>query len=476
MRNGLDRINRKILFIAPSAYPLGGVATWLDYIVPGLREENWDVTLGLVEGKFHDVGVYLDVHPDNKVLRIPCGTGTHEGRIRQLLRTIGAARPDLVVAVNIGAVTEAVDRIRAMSRWTPHLAVTLHAIQADLVNSISAEVVDAVVCTNRLACEMVARTTSMVSDRIYYAPYGVDINPSVGRSEHWGDVLRIAYVGRLERGQKRIEDVKSVVDELEKRRIAYELMIVGGGPEEEWLQLQLSEAVSKGKVRFLGTLSSADLIDKVYGRADALLITSLWETGPIVAWEAMINRVAVVTSNFIGSGLEDSLKPSQNCLMFPIGDTVAAADCLEKLRDKTLYHHLISQGFSLAIHRYSKRTSIEQWNEALNRIVEKPPLPASRRQNNTMPTPAGRLDRFFGDQIGETIRELLGLKYDHSEAGGEWPHANLCSSIDNRAFLKLAESIDRTSERHHVWTSSNECSAIEDCDKSSSLKPSSNPK
>ena len=447
MRNGLNRINRKVLFIAPSAYPLGGVATRLDYIVPGLREETWDVTLGLVEGRFHDVGAYLDVHPDTRVLQIPCGTGTHEGRIRQLLRTISAAQPDLVVAVNIGAVTEAVNRIRATSRWTPHLAVTLHAIQANLVNAISAEVVDAVVCTNRLACEMVARTTSLITDRIYYAPCGVEINPSVGRSEDRSDVLRIAYVGRLERDQKRIEDVKSVVDELEKRRIAYELMIAGRGPEEEWLQLQLSEAVSKGKVRFLGTLSSADLVEKVYGRADALLITSLWETGPIVAWEAMINRVAVVTSNFIGSGLEDSLKPSQNCLMFPIGDAVAAADCLEKLRDKTVYHRLISEGLSLVISRYSKRASIEQWNEALSRIVEKPPLPALRKHNKTTRTSAGQLDRVFGNQVGETIRELVGVKYNHSEAGDEWPHANLCSSIDNRAFLKLAETVDRAHPR-----------------------------
>ena len=84
----MSAVTKHILFIAPSAYPLGGVATWLDYIVPGLRERDWNVTLGLVEGRFHDVDAYLDVHPDDQVLRIPYGTGTQEGRVRRLVRAI----------------------------------------------------------------------------------------------------------------------------------------------------------------------------------------------------------------------------------------------------------------------------------------------------------------------------------------------------------------------------------------------------
>ena len=104
-----------ILFIAPSAYPLGGVATWLDYLLPGLRAQGWNATLGLAEGRFHDVDVYLTVHPDDQVVRIPHRTGTQEGRVRQLIRTICAVRPDIVVAVNIADVAPAVDRLRAMS-------------------------------------------------------------------------------------------------------------------------------------------------------------------------------------------------------------------------------------------------------------------------------------------------------------------------------------------------------------------------
>ena len=251
-----------------------------------------------------------------------------------------------MVTVNIGDVAAAVDRIRILSQWSPRVAMTLHGLQADFIGSIGdyAGVLDAVVCTNRLACEMVARSTSVEPDRIYYAPYGVDMNDVAATEQRDSKgILRIAYVGRLERAQKRIEDLAAVVAELDRRGVAYELVIVGDGPDGEWLRGQLSDAAGSGRVRFLGTLAGNDLTEQVYSRVDALLITSLWETGPIVAWEAMANRVAVVTSAYIGSGLEGSLKPGDNCLMFPIGDAVAAADCLERLRDSGAAQSLASE-------------------------------------------------------------------------------------------------------------------------------------
>ncbi len=44
-----------LLVVAPSAYPLGGVATWLDDLVPGLERAGWRVTVGLTAGRHHDV-------------------------------------------------------------------------------------------------------------------------------------------------------------------------------------------------------------------------------------------------------------------------------------------------------------------------------------------------------------------------------------------------------------------------------------
>jgi len=446
------RTSRDILFIAPSAYPLGGVASWLDYIVPGLRDRDWNVTLGLVEGRFHDVDAYLDAHPDGQVLRIPCGTGTPEGRVRQLLRAVRNVRPHIVVAVNIVDVAPAIERIRVTSEWSPRLAISLHAVQADLIGSVQRceGVIDAVVCTNRLTCDLVAKLTSVVPCRIHYAPCGVNVNKVTPKERRASDgILKIAYVGRLERAQKRIEDIGAIAAELDRRGIDYELVIAGGGPDEEWLRVRLSDATSCARVRFLGALASVDLPEQVYSRADALLIMSPCETGPIVAWEAMANGVAVVTSAYIGSGLEGSLEPGENCLMFPVGDAAAAAECLERLRDQELRRRLLQGGFNLVARRYSMTVSIENWSATLEKITAKAPLsPPSPLLAHMMRMPsAGRLDRLFGTQVGETIRELLGFKYDHCEPGGEWPHTRHCSALAEEAFWQLAMSIDRNSRR-----------------------------
>src|SRR5262249_4833464 len=163
----------------------------------------------------------------------------------------------------------------------------------------------------------------------------------------------------------------AITTELDRRSIAYELHIAGSGPDEQWLHARLSGAVASDRVRFLGSLAGIDLVEQVYRQTDVLLITSLWETGPIVAWEAMVHGVAVVTSAYIGSGLEHSLAPGDNCLMFPIGDARAAVDCLERLQDKDLRRRLIRGGNDLVTRRYSTTLSIDRWNDVLSEIAAK---------------------------------------------------------------------------------------------------------
>ena len=91
----------RILFVAPSAYPLGGVQTWLDYLLPGLDALGWESTLGLTAGEFHDVDRYVKAHPGPRYISIRNPTGSREGRIRALEESIRAVAPDMVVSANI---------------------------------------------------------------------------------------------------------------------------------------------------------------------------------------------------------------------------------------------------------------------------------------------------------------------------------------------------------------------------------------
>src|SRR5262245_15161969 len=163
--------NGNILIVAPSAYPLGGVATWIDYIVPGLRQRGWRVTLGLTEGTLHNVDAYLTAHPMEGVIRIRNRTGTCEGRVQGLCHAITAVQPDIVASLNIVDVYSAVNRLKRKQSLPVRSVMTLHGLDAEYFEQIKRIVasLDGVIATNRLACKLTSSEAGLENCRIHYA-------------------------------------------------------------------------------------------------------------------------------------------------------------------------------------------------------------------------------------------------------------------------------------------------------------------
>src|SRR5262249_39908923 len=148
-------------------------------------------------------------------------------------------------------------------------------------------------------------------------------------------------------------------------------LIVGSGPEEAWLRSEFGSHVERGVVQFVGALSSND-VQRFYETIHVLLVTSQWETGPIVAWEAMAHGALVVTSAYIGSGLEGNLRHGENCLMYSLGDAAAAAECISKVHDTELRIRVISGAFDLAREKMTQERSIEYWSNCFADIKCQP--------------------------------------------------------------------------------------------------------
>ena len=430
-----------ILFIAPSAYPLGGVQTWLDYLLPGLANRSWRPVLGLTAGRFHDVGRYLAAHPWPDCVAIANPTGSAEGRIRTVIETIRRVRPHLVVSVNIPDVYAAVERLRARRETTPHVAMTNHSIESQYLSDARSwrHVLDGMIGTNRLTCRLAEEYAGLEGARVHYAPYGVECPSSPVRRTRNAGPLRIAYSGRLDEDQKRAGDIPAILDKLDALGVDYEFQVAGGGPSEAALRERLRSGIESGRVRFLGVLDPAALNERLYDWADVLLVTSFWETGPIVVWEAMARSLPVVSSRYIGSGLEGSLKEGDNCLLFPVGDVVAAAAQLRRATNPQLRAALAEHGHQLVSDRYTRECSVAIWDCCLRAILQQP-----RRENRAKPTPvapAGRLDRWLGTRLGESVRRVLGIRFAHASAGGEWPHTAAFGS-EEAVFLKTAVRLD----------------------------------
>ncbi len=431
----------RVLFVAPSAYPLGGVQVWLDYVLAGLRDAGWQVALALTAGRFHNVDRYLARHPFEPVYVVSAPTGTQSGRINALRDRFVAANPDIIVGVNIADVYLAAAAARGASGKDIRVVASLHGLQPDFLADLKAygETIDGVICTNQLARRLVVAHAGLPPDRVFYAPYGVEREAPLGETARQGSSLRLGFVGRLENEQKRLDDLIDIVAHARGEGLEVELLVAGAGPDEAAMRRRVGEKGLVSCVRFFGVLSPCEAREKIYRQCDALVITSHWETGPIVAWEAMINNVAVLTSAYVGSGAEGGLIDGVNCLMFPVGDVAAAVAKLRALFCDETRARLRDGGQNLVRERYTIEQSVAQWSTQLMAVLRAPTRPWS-----CPPTirQSGRLDRLFGVRWGEAIRRLSAREHPHLDPGGEWPHAYGRGAMSDADFWLEAGRLD----------------------------------
>lgn len=439
----------KVLVLAPSAYLLGGVQDWLANLVPGLRAGGLELTVVVPDGDHHRHGPYDQAYPALAAQPLANPSGSAEGRIRAIAALLGTLNPQLVLGVNLVDLYPAAQRARRQGQFDGQVVMTLHALQAEYFDDLRRHGagIDAVIATNQLACRLASQRGGMDPARVLYAPYGVPVPPWQAPGGDPAASLKLAWVGRLEQAQKRVHDLLPLLSALEALGIALQLSIAGDGEERPALERSLAPWIEAGTVRLLGHVDQRRLADQIYGHHHALVITSAWETGPIVAWQAMASGMAVVSSRYVGSGLEGALEHDATALLFPCGDGDAAAAQLARLRQGALLERLSTAGHALVAGRYSEKASLAAWRRALDQVAALPPLAAGPVE--AAPAPAGRLDRWLGQRRGEDLRQLLGQRFRHGSAGSEWPHSSGGGDrAAEAALLAAAGRLDHPGDPH----------------------------
>jgi hypothetical protein len=169
----------------------------------------------------------------------------------------------------------------------------------------------------------------------------------------------------------------------------------------------LSGRTGEGPVEWLGCLPRPALA-AAYAESDALLVTSVRESGPIVVWEAMAARSAARRLVAVrGSGLESALVDGVNCLLFDVCDTDGAARRSRRLaNDPALADQLRRNAFDLVQRPLLARRVRIGLGQRFRRVLDLPPLPTPPP---LPPAPApGRLDRWLGPAWAESLRALRG--------------------------------------------------------------------
>ena len=279
--NRQNNFNNRILIVAPAAYPLGGVAIWLDYLLNGLLNCEFDVHLALADGVFHDSESYSLHYPYAKTVRLGNPSGTQYGRVQAIISAVQEIDPGLLVSVNIPDVYRAARLLRADTHTDLKIVGTIHGLEPQIFRDIDhyADAIDGVVVTNRLTERMLIELSAIAEQQIYYAPYGVE--ESLVEREYDRHCLRLLYRGRIEESQKRCSDIVEIIKQLEQSQQNYVLRVAGDGPDKTKLLADLNEHASPERIKYLGALTAAELQSQGYGQSDILLLTSEWETGPI---------------------------------------------------------------------------------------------------------------------------------------------------------------------------------------------------
>jgi glycosyltransferase involved in cell wall biosynthesis len=431
----------KILFVAPSAYLLGGVQDWLYMLTLGLRQKGYEIQVAIPNDYYHNGIKYNDYYANIKAVFFSNLTGTSLGRINALSHLLVKTNANIIVGVNIGDIYKAYIKSYPQLSKTK-IVMTLHAIEADYLGDIGkySSILDAVITTNRLTQRIVQNLQLIESERIMYSPYGVEgiLHKAYSNT---ADHLRIAWVGRFTHQQKRILDLCNILQCLDKYEVPYTLSLAGDGPIKNKLRHDLSKWIKNGKARFVGLLNKNQL-EYFYTQNDILLITSEWETGPIVAWEAMLSGLVVVSSQFIGIASEKALVNDQTALLFPVGSAQLAAQQISRLLDPQLYQRIASSGKSMAASRYSLDASVTSWETAFLKIMEGQ---AKRKKTFKLPIfeTGGKVENLIGSQANEIIRSLIGRKGFCRDPGSEWPHSTYCHTNPESLFeyAKLLEQV-----------------------------------
>ena len=412
----------RLLVFAPSAYPLGGLATWLDGLMPELEARGWIVHLALPEGRTFDLDAYLRRHPWHRVHRLRNPSGTAYGRRRAIRSALESAPFDIALGVNFPDLYAVVDEQISEGARPIRTVFSLHGFVGGLFEDLARfrKVLTAVVATNRLAAAAAEEVSGVERQRVFHAPYGTQIEELDHSAVELAQrPLELVYAGRLDLEQKRVLDLPPILRALDGGGVAWHLRIAGDGPAEPDLRAALG---SESRVDFLGDVSLETVRTEVFAPGRVLVLPSSWETGPIIAWEAMERGVTLVASEFLGCAAEGLLRSGENCLLFPIGEHGRAAELLASLAQRPqLGERLALAGRRLVEGCCSLAASGEAWDRALRAALE---LPVAQGRAEARPLPAaGRLERWLGARWGTSARERLRMPAYAGGPGDEWPHS-----------------------------------------------------
>lgn len=445
----------KVLFISQTAAIGGGVERWLASLCTGLAARGIEVVLALADGtRFHRADAYLKAYPELAALPyviVSCTSGMPGERQKALVETIRRIAPDIVVPVLLQDVIAAVAICRGKGQKLK-LVYPVHESEIWVYNSVveNKNHIDAVTSVNRLMVEALHKFAGFEYCRLFHIRGGVNLAfERLPIAQALPMTVSIGYCGKLVQNQKRILDVIEFCDALDHRSVSYRFYIAGSGSDADSLFNKLNSHIEAGRVVVLGNLSIDALYRDFYPVLDVLLITSDRETGPLVAWEAMMHGALILTSAYRGLRSEGFLQHRENALVFPVGQPVdAAEELLSIFGDPVRFLEMRELGRKSAERCLTVEKMVDDWLDAFVKILQFPELKGT-------PATGLKAESSFHNAIEGFFRRMLKRPIWHGNSHQEWPHYTV-EPISSEARDDFVRQLDELEQRtnHYDETAS----------------------
>lgn len=172
-----------------------------------------------------------------------------------------------------------------------------------------------------------------------YSPTYTDCQRSLMAKENERIITHISNFRKV----KRIPDVVKIFYQIQKE-VPAKLIMVGEGPEKEKAEDLCDSLGLKNKVLFLG---NSNEIDRILCFSDMFLLPSETESFGLAALEAMVNKVAVISSNT--GGIPEVNVDGVSGYLANVGDVdTMAAKAIKILKDDVVLERFKENAYKIA--------------------------------------------------------------------------------------------------------------------------------
>jgi glycosyltransferase involved in cell wall biosynthesis len=233
-----------------------------------------------------------------------------------------------------------------------------------------ARLLDATVGVSQHACDVLRRAPRLAEKPVYYQPHGVPQLrglPALTRPPN--SPIRIIYIGRLIREQKRVHLFPRILQRLVASNRPFTWTIAGDGPELARLQQSMVTNAPNQSVVFTGQVPYHQ-VPELLADSDIFLLTSDYEGLPLSVLEALVSGTVPVVSD-LASGIRESIGSDTGILVAP-GDVDGYAAAVLRLdSDRALLARMRVGAMNLGKDRFSCEAMADRWFEMFSALPGK---------------------------------------------------------------------------------------------------------